>query len=65
MKLKGVICSELQLRGGGAFADVFCGALDGRIVAVKRIRIYSMKTDQERHDLKHVSGVFVQYLKTF
>ena len=46
--IKGVSLAERDPIGGGAFADVYKGVLNGQEVAVKKLRVFLYQTDEEK-----------------
>lgn len=43
--------------GGGGFADVYKGVLNGTQVAVKQVRIFVVTTEDERQKMNKVWGI--------
>lgn len=46
--LKGVVCTDLESRGIGGFADVFYGSFGELVVAIKRPRVYIAASETQR-----------------
>ena len=58
--LRGVQCDTTNQHGAGGFADVFCGTYNGEKVALKRLRVYLMMTDEQKTNLKKVRTGFLR-----
>lgn len=50
--LRGVVCTETEGRGSGAFADVYCGSYGEMAVAVKRLRVYLSLPESKKIEIK-------------
>lgn len=44
---QGVVCTDSHPVSGGSFADIFMGLLGGRLVALKRLRIFGVEQEKE------------------
>lgn len=57
LQVEGVALSDRDCVGGGAFADVFKGVLNGGDVAVKRMRIFIVTNDDDKAKTRRVQRI--------
>ncbi|CAL1710290.1 unnamed protein product [Somion occarium] len=58
--LSGVVCKDRDAFGGGAFADIFQAKYNGKMVALKRLRVFQISTNEQKKE--HVSNFFREAL---
>lgn len=60
LRVDRVVLTDSSPFGSGAYGDVYEGKLDGRRVAIKRMRVYQRTTSDEKDNLDKVRGTLFE-----